>query len=290
MDVLNTKNKVSAATLNRFFVSALLLLTVTGCGLSGFQRGLSAAMMNNPDPATVREAMPTFLVTTDAMIEAAPNNSARLRTGAELYSAFAVLFIDDPDRARRLVARAKMYGEKALCVDADIACHLDQVDFEEFVGVLNRLDDDVLPSLYAYTIGWLSWAQFHSDDWSVVANLPKHQAVLAHIVAQDETFHQGSALVYLGMVKSLRPPSLGGNPEEARKHFERAIELSNGQNLSAKVELARSYARLVYDRELHDHVLKEVLEAPVEAPGLTLQNALAKSQARDLLQSADDFF
>jgi tetratricopeptide (TPR) repeat protein len=289
MYLFKMKNR-GPVMLSRFFLGALLLIIVTGCGLSGFQRGLSAAMMNNPDPATVREAMPTFLVTTDALIEAAPEDVGRLRTGSELYSAFAVLFIDDPERAQRLVARAKFYGEKALCLDDDIACNLDQADFETFVAMLNRLDDDALPSLYAYTLSWLAWARLNSDDWSVVANLPKYQAALAHIVEQNENFRQGSALVYLGMVKSLRPPSLGGKPEEARQHFERAIELSDGRNLAAKVELAQSYARLVYDRQLHDQLLKEVLQAPVEAPGLTLQNALAKNQARDLLQSADEYF
>lgn len=275
---------------SRTGLSVLLLFLLGGCGLSGFQQGISDAIMNNPDPDTVREAMPTFLVTTDALIEADPTNIDRLRAGAELYSAFAVLFIDDPERANRLVTRAKSYGEQALCLDADFACGLDQVDFDAFVVILNRLDEDYFPTLYAYTVSWLSWARFNSDDWMVVANLPKYQAALAHIVKVDENFRQGSALVYLGMLKSLRPPSLGGKPEESLRHFERAIELSDGKNLSARVELARSYARLVYDRELHDRVLQEVLEAPVEADGLTLQNALAKNQARDLLRSADDYF
>ena len=274
----------------RLFVAVALVALLSGCGLSGFQQSLSDAMMNNPDPATVREAMPTFLVTTDALIEADPTNISRLQTGAELYSAFAVLFIDDPNRARRLVARAKAYGERAFCEDADFACELDTTDFDSFVAMLNRLNENHFNSLYAYTISWLSWARFNSDDWSVVANLPKYLAALSHIVQTDEYFRDGSALVYLGMLKSLRPPSLGGKPEEGRKHFERAIELSEGRNLSAKVELARSYARMVYDRELHDRVLREVLDAPVEAPGLTLQNALAKNQAKDLLNSADDYF
>lgn len=281
---------MTLTSLTRWFSFLFLLLIVSGCGLSGFQQGLSEAMLNNPDPATVREAMPTFLVTTDALIEADPENIGRLRNGAELYSAYAVLFIDDSARGRRLVARAKSYGEKALCLETGFACDLDQVDFETFVGMLNRLDEDEFPALFSYIQGWLAWARFNSDDWTVVANLPKYEAALAHLVQRDEGYRNGSALVYLGMLKSLRPPSIGGKPEEARRCFDRAIELSGGRNLSAKVELARSYARLVYDRELHDQVLAEVLAAPVEAPGLTLQNALAKSQAQELLKSADDYF
>ena len=48
--------------------------------------------------------------------------------------------------------------------------------------------------------------------------------------------------------------------------------------------------RLLYDRELHDRLLEEVLDAPAEQPGLTLFNNLAKADARDLLSTADEYF
>ena len=94
----------------------------------------------------------------------------------------------------------------------------------------------------------------------------------------------------MGILLTLRPPALGGRPEEARAHFERAIELSDGRDLGAKVEFARGYARLVYERDLHDRLLKEVLEADPEADSLTLGNVLAKEQAAQLLSEADDYF
>ncbi|MGB0406966.1 MAG: TRAP transporter TatT component family protein, partial [Pseudomonadales bacterium] len=43
-------------------------------------------------------------------------------------------------------------------------------------------------------------------------------------------------------------------------------------------------------RELHDQVLREVLEADPEAPGLTLANTIAQAQARALLADADNYF
>jgi len=57
-----------------------------------------------------------------------------------------------------------------------------------------------------------------------------------------------------------------------------------------KVEYARRYARITYDRPLHDRLLREVLDADAVAPGLTLSNVLAKRQARELLASADSYF
>ncbi|PLY03854.1 MAG: hypothetical protein C0623_00450 [Desulfuromonas sp.] len=271
-------------------ISCGILLLLSGCGLSRFQQTLSDAMMDNPDPDTIRQAMPTFLVATDALIAGAPDNPERLQAGAELYSAYAVLFVNEPDRGRRLVDRARSYGARALCLDADFACDLEHADFDQFRSILNRIEENKFPALFANIVSWLAWAQFNSTDWSVIAGLPKYEAALEHIVATDEYYRQGAALVYLGMLKSLRPPSLGGKPDEGRFYFERAIELSEGRNLSAKFELANSYARMVYDRELHDRVLQEILDAPVEAEGLTLQNALAKERARELLDSADDYF
>jgi hypothetical protein len=88
----------------------------------------------------------------------------------------------------------------------------------------------------------------------------------------------------------LRPPALGGQPEIARQHFERAIELSEGRDLSIKVEYARRYARLVFDQELHDRLLNEVLNAPAEAPGFTLFNVLAKQEAQNLLATSKEYF
>ena len=263
---------------------------LSGCGLSGFQQGISDAIMNNPDPETIKEAFPTFLVLTDALIEADSDNVDRLNTGAELYSAYAALFVDDPDRARILVKRGRDYGEQALCLDTGFACNLDNVDLKEFIEVLNRVKPEKISSLYAYTVSWLSWARYNSSDWSVIANLPKYQAALVHVLQIDEYYRQGSALVYLGIVRTLRPPSLGGVPEEGKILFERAIKLSNGRNLSAKVELANSYARMIYNRDLHDQILKEVIQAPAESPGLTMLNVLAKRQAQSLLESADDYF
>ena len=120
--------------------------------------------------------------------------------------------------------------------------------------------------LYSYAVSWLSHLDATSEDWTAVAELPWVEAVLERALALDETYENGALHGYLGILNSLRPPALGGQPDVAREHFERAIELSGGRDLSIKVEYARRYARLVFDQELHDRLLTEVLNAPVEAP------------------------
>lgn len=270
------------------FLLGLLLLS--GCGLSRLQDGLSQAIMNQPDPETVREAMPTFLIAADAMIEADPKNVDRLSTGADLYSSFAGLFRHEPERAKLLAERARSYGEQAFCLTAGINGELAKMDFQKFSELLEDFDADEVSVLLSYATGWLAWANANRDNWSVAAELPKIEAVLERIVILQEGFRYGTAHVYLGILKTLRPPSLGGKPEEARAHFERALELSDGHNLSARTDFAEYYARLIYDRELHDRLLSEVLQLPVDTPGLTLMNSLAKRRARVLLESAEDYF
>ncbi len=94
----------------------------------------------------------------------------------------------------------------------------------------------------------------------------------------------------IGDRNSILPASLGGKPEQAKAHFEEAVLLSDGKNLLAQVLYAEKYARLVFDRELHDSLLNEVLAADPDVHGLTLQNTYAQQQAEALLADADDYF
>jgi len=132
--------------------------------------------------------------------------------------------------------------------------------------------------------------QSYSSDWNAVAELPKVEAVMLRIVELDDAYEDGMPHLYLGVLNTIRPPSVGGRPEVARAHFERAIELSEGRNLMAKVYFAERYARLVFDQQLHDRLLREALAADPVAPGLTLSNILAQEQARTLLEESSEYF
>jgi hypothetical protein len=94
----------------------------------------------------------------------------------------------------------------------------------------------------------------------------------------------------MGVISTLRPPALGGDFDAGAAHIERAIELTAGRNLAAKVDYARYWARTLYDREVHDRLLHDVLDADPVSDGYTLFNVLAQRQAAELLASADDYF
>jgi hypothetical protein len=83
---------------------------------------------------------------------------------------------------------------------------------------------------------------------------------------------------------------MGGQPEKARKHFQRAVTLSNDRNLLAKVLYAEHYARMAFNRDLHDRLLKQVLDTDPHEDGLTLQNVYARKRANTLLAESADYF
>jgi hypothetical protein len=90
-------------------------------------------------------------------------------------------------------------------------------------------------------------------------------------------------------METLLPASLGGKPELGRLHFERAIEI-NESYLMTKVIYAEQYARLVFDQELHDRLLNEVLSADPIVEGMTLVNRIAQERAKELLSASKDYF
>lgn len=276
----------------RWLGYALLVLSLAGCASLAQRQladNLGRSVLNQDDPATVRAGAPAFLLLLDGLLEGDPENVDLLIANARLHAAYAGVFVEDRERAGRLAGKAHGYARRALCLTRRALCDLHERPFADYQAALAPLGRDALPALYAYGVTWAGVIE-QQGDWQAAADLPKVEAVLDRVVAIDEGFERGQAHVYLGALRSLVPPALGGNPERGRAHFERAIALSQGRNLVAQVELARRYARLTFDRALHDRLLQEVLAADPVEPGLTLSNVLAQAQARDLLASAAQYF
>ena len=156
------------------------------------------------------------------------------------------------------------------------------------VVLLKILNNDEV--IYVFGVTWANYIDSHSSDWNAIADLPKVKATMQRVLEFDETFEKGGAHLYLGVLETVVPPALGGKPGIAKSHFERVIEITKGRNLMAKVLYAERYARPLFNREPHDRVLYEVVEQDPQEPGLTLINIIAQKKAKQLLESADEFF
>jgi hypothetical protein len=250
---------------------------------------LSAAILNQDDPELVAEGVPAYLLLVDGLISQNPDSVPLLSAGAQLFALFGSRFTTG-ERAIAMTGKARRYGQRALCLSHPPACDWQMADYDRLVTELDGVGRKEIGALYSFAVSWLANLDATSEDWTAVAELPWVEATLERALAIDETYERGAIHGYLGILNSLRPPALGGRPDVAREHFERAIELSGGHDLSIKVEYARRYARLVFDQELHDRLLKEVLEAPTDAAGYTLFNVLAKQEAQILLATSEEYF
>lgn len=270
-----------------------LMLSISGCTsmiTSRLGNNLSSAILNQDDPETVKAGAPAYLLLIDSLIEGNPKDANILIAGARLYSVYAAVFVKDKERARRMSTKAKNYARRAVCLKQDALCEVDQGAYDQLLPALADTRYDQLPALYTYALAWALWIQNHSDDWAAIADLPKIEAMLQRVVAIKDGYEDGQAHLYLGILYTQRPPALGGKPEVGRHHFEKALHYSSGRDLMVKVEYARHYARMLFDQELHDRLLTEVLNADAVAQNHTLSNVLAQRQARELLQSSADYF
>ena len=256
----------------------------------GLTDSISDAVLNQDDPETAKAALPTFMVLIDGMIRDNPGDADLLASGATLYASFGGIFAGDAARASRLTTRARRYASAAMCGVYAPSCDWPGASYDEFVATLDGIDRRHGEYLYTYGFASLAYLRAHSDDWNSLAELPQMEALFRRYmdVSGDEV--NGAVYTYMGILLTLRPPALGGEPERAREYFEKAIAATDGRDLGAKVEYARGYARLLYERELHDRLLNEVVAADPYEDGYTLGNVLAKEQAEALLAEADEYF
>ncbi len=272
------------------------MLLCAGCAslvssaAGGLADNLQAAVLNQNDPETVRDGAPAYMLLLDSFLQGNPDDPELLGAAANLYASYGAVFADDPARAARLTERARGYAARAICLEYEAACGWPGMPFEAFSAALPGLSSRHADAVYSYAMASLASIRAHSSDWNALAELPHMEALLTRYLEIAGGKNEAQVYTWLGILATLRPPALGGRPEQGRAYFERAIALTDGRDLGIKVEFARGYARLLYDRELHDRLLQEVVAADPEVLGLTLTNVLAQRDALVLLASADDYF
>lgn len=254
-------------------------------------QNLSRSMLNQQDPDIVEAGAPAYLLLLDALVLTYPENKGFLMSAAQLYGAYAGVFADNDAQAKIMADKAMSYSKRALCGHDKSACNLDNLSTDKLIYKLsNDYDQADLAVLYSFASAWAGWIQANSDNWLAIAQLSKVKALLSWVNQYDSGYDNGTLQVYLGVLETQLPPSLGGRPDLGQQYFKKALELTEGQHLMAKVLYAKQYARLMFEQELHDRLLSEVIAADPNYEGLTLINRLAQRQASELLATSSDYF
>jgi len=278
------------------FYMLISILLLSGCSFFissatvDMTENLSQAILNNNDLATVEAGAPAYLLMVDSLLYRNPDNESLLREASSIYTSYTTVFVKDQARAKKLTEKALSYALRAICVRRPKTCGFREVNFQEFKKTILSLEVKDVPDLFALGSAWSAWIQMHREDWNAVAEISRVEAIMERVIELDEFYQDGGAHLYLGVLATFLPPTLGGKPDVGQKHFERALEISKDKNLMVKVLYAQHYARLVFDQKLHDQLLNEVLEAKTDVPGYTLSNTLAQQRARELLESGKDYF
>ncbi len=280
----------------------LAVLPLTGCGLtkklpakmmgSTFD-GLSDAIASQPDVRMVQDALPAYMLLMDGLLISSPDDVALLRTAARSYSSYASAFVpeEEPERLVHLYSRARSYSLRLLDqTRPEIAAAL-RGPSRDFEGILPTIVREDVPDVFLAGSCLAGWITANKDSMAAIAEQPKLVALMERLLELDEGHFYGGPHLFFGIYYGVKPEAFGGKPEQSRAHFERALEFSGEKFLMTRVLYAEYYARQVFDQELYESLLRQVLDAPVEDyPESRLMNEVARIKARTLLELSEDYF
>jgi predicted anti-sigma-YlaC factor YlaD len=260
--------------------------------------------LSEEDPELVRDALPFLLKTIESILDTSPGQDQALVfacTGFTLYgNAFTQVDAEiaewnddyerslrERDRTWRLYVRARDYCLRSLELKYNgIADQLRQ-DPVTAVAVTEVEDVEVL---YLLSAAWGLAISNALDQPELVADLPAVRALLARALELDEDYDRGSLHSALITLEAL-PEYLGGSPERAREHFERAVELSDGLDAAPFVTLASGVSVAAENSAEFRRLLEQALAIdPDEDTSRRLLNLVNQKRAQALLDHIDDLF
>jgi hypothetical protein len=243
---------------------------------------VARASSQQSDLRILREGMPAYLMLIDGMIQAWPDNEQLLMAGAQSYSSFASLFVEDHDKeyANLLYKRGKHYALRSL----EMRGFREPLDrsFDDFKEGLNGLGKKDVPFLFWAGTCWVNWIRLNLDSMEALSELPRVESLMKRVLELDEGFYYGGPHLFMGIWFASRPKIAGGDLKKARDHFLKALDLGQGKFLMAYVYYAKYYARSMMDKELFTSTLQKVLETPADtSPDLILINTVAKKRPKN---------
>lgn len=301
-------------SLNRLMIFAALGLMAlgTGCSIKRLavnklgdalaQSGTSLA--SDEDLELIAGAAPFSLKLMEGLLDESPRHQGLLLAAASGFTLYSYAFVEqraveveEKDletaaamrvRAGRLYFRAQRYGLRGL-----------EVKLRGFEKALRadpksagrRLKVGEVPLIYWTAAAWASAITLSKDQPEIVADLPIVEALIDRALELDESYDSGVIHTFLVSYEMSRPG--GGAEAEARsrRHFERAVELSRGQQAGPFVALAEAVALQNQNRPEFEALLQKALKVdPASQPQWRLGNLVMQRRAQWLLSRRDDLF
>jgi len=289
---MSSGNAYTQRALYRLLVVLVLLPLVSSCSTllsNSLIEPTVANLQKQTDLDLVCDGSPAYLLMIDSLIASDPNNRNMLRTGAQAYSGYLAAMTEcglPEERIKTVAQKGRLYGTILLAQMLPIAPGTDAAEFDKRLQCLRTSH---VPDLFWGTLAWLGWIQAEQGAPAAMAELATVEKIMARVLELDENYQLGSPHLFFGAYYATRPPMFGGDPEKSTYHFDKALTISRHKFLMVQVTYAETLARQLFDRQLHDRLLQEVLDFPIESgPDQALSNQIAKRRAQRML--AEDFF
>ena len=193
------------------------------------------------DLELVGAAIPFGLKLYESLLDSAPTNKDLLIATCSNFTQYGVAYLETDAlvlgdaqhhdevvrlnaRALKLYLRAKGYCERAM--EVRFPGIMQKLPADP-VGALAKAEKKDVPLLYWMAASWGSAIALGVDRPDLVIDMPTVRALADRALALDETWSRGTLHEMFVSLDSL-PPALGGNPERARMHFTKAVELQKG--------------------------------------------------------------
>ncbi len=253
------------------------------------------------DLELVGDAIPFGLKLYESLLDSAPTNKDLLIATCSNFTQYGVAYIETDAlvlgeaqhhdevvhlnaRALKLYLRAKGYCERAM--EVRFPGIMQKLPADP-VGALAKAEKKDVPLLYWMSASWGSAIALGVDRPELVIDMPTVRAIAERAIALDETWSRGTLHEMFVSLDSL-PPALGGNPERARMHFTKAIELQKGLSPGPYVALALGVVVPAQDRAEYEKLLNEALAIdPAKDPSNRLVTLVQQRRARALLDQID---
>jgi len=294
--------------------TALLFLALgaAGCSIRSMAVNAMADSMSrssvvyarDDDPQLVEDAMPVLLKTVEGLLEEQPEHAGLLLTACQGFTSYAQAFVAVPadaveeedldaarrmrERAARLFLRARGYGLRSLeLAHPGIGDSL-AVSPERALAVTKAED---LPVLYWLGAAWAGAINVAKSNMELMADLSVANALLQRADVLDPDWNEGAVHEVLISLEAALSGGYGGSIEAARKHFQRALELSDGKRLGPFVSLAEAVCVKEQNVGEFQSLLHRALEIDLDAaPDDRLANTLSRRRAGWLLDHTEDYF
>lgn len=293
-------------------VSSVTLLLSTGCSirkmavnqLSNALAESGKTFASDDDPELIRQAVPFSLKLIESLLAENPRHRGLLLAASRGFTQYAYAFIqEDVDemenrdlaaslalkgRARRMYLRARNYGLRGLELDCP---GFEKTLRENPKAAVKLVSKEDVPFLYWTAASWGSAISNSKDNPELIADQPIVEALIDRALELDENFDHGAIHAFLITYEPSRPGAKGDSADRSKKHFERAMQLSEGKMASPLVAFAETVCVSKQNRAQFQSLLNQALAVDVDAiPEWRLVNLVMQRRARWLLGRVDELF